>query len=82
MRRKGIQDWEKPVSPTLEVAPETPVWTLEGVCDRPQVAGGKRLQDRHHACSASSMIELRRRKLRSLHATSFAINYARLSGCL
>jgi len=41
MRRKGIQALGKPVSPTLEVAPETPVVTLEGVCDRPKSPGQK-----------------------------------------
>src|SRR6266849_9020916 len=41
IRRKSIQALGRPVSPTPEVSPETPVVTLEGVCDRPQVAGTK-----------------------------------------
>src|SRR5260370_25038026 len=41
MRRKDIPALGKAVSPTLGVAPETPLLTLEGACDRPQVAGAK-----------------------------------------
>src|SRR5258708_25762037 len=38
-RRKCIQALGKPISPTLEAAPETPAVTLEGVCDPPPDAG-------------------------------------------
>jgi len=78
MRRKGIQALGKPVSPTLEVAPETPVVTLEGVCDRPQVAGAKGCKTVITRAQLDSMIELLAPETPQSARRQFAINYARL----
>ena len=78
MRRKGIQALGKPVSPTLEVAPETPVVTLEGVCDRPQVAGAKGCKTVITRAQLDSMIELLAPETPQSARHQFAINYARL----
>jgi len=78
MRRKGIQALGKPVSPTLEVAPETPVVTLEGVCDRPQVAGAKGCKTVITRAQLDSVIELLAPETPQSARRQFAINYARL----
>src|SRR3979490_2676482 len=78
MRRKGIQALGKPVSPTLEVPPETPVVTLEGVCDRPQVAGAKGCKTVITRAQLDSMIELLAPETPQSARRQFAINYARL----
>ncbi len=78
MRRKGIQALGKPVSPTLEVAPETPVVTLEGVCDRPQVAGAKGCKTVITRAQLDSMIELLAPETPQSARRQFVINYARL----
>src|ERR1700682_3082695 len=78
MRRKSIQALGGPVSPTPEVPPETPVVTLEGVCDRPQVAGTKGCKTVITRALLDSMIDLLAPGTPQAARRQFAINYARL----
>ena len=78
MRRKSIQALGRAGSPTAEVPPETPVVTLEGVCDRPQVAGSKGCKTVLTRSQLDSLIDVLAPETPPDARRQFAISYARL----